>query len=69
MKQNNLSDLDKYIILSQGKELPVKHKVEWWCVYRVNAVVYGKETYKNCKAWMNQFKGDKQLSIKPHKEI
>lgn len=67
-KLNDLTQLDKFIAINNGRELPQKTKVEWWCVYRTNTVVYGKDSYRNCKAWMNQFKGDRQLSIKPFKE-
>lgn len=64
----DLSQLDKFIAINNGYNIPTERpKVEWWCVYRGDAVVYGKESYRNCKAWMNQFKGDKQLSIKPYK--
>lgn len=66
-KTNDLSQLDKFIAINNGYNIQPKPKVEWWCVYRGNSVVYGKESYRNCKAWMNQFKGDKELSIKPSK--
>lgn len=63
----NLSQIDKFIAIKNGYEAQPKPKIEWWCVYRGNAVVYGKDSYRNCKAWMNKFKGDKELSIKPSK--
>lgn len=66
----DLSELDKFLALKNGYSLPVKKaKVEFWCVYNGNAVIFGKDTYKNCQAHLNQFKGVKGLSIKPYKGI
>lgn len=68
MKTNDLSQLEKFIAMKNGWELPQpKQKVEFWCLYNGNAIIYGKESYRNCKAKMNEFKGVKGLSIKPSK--
>lgn len=64
----DLTQLDKFIATKSGYELPkARPKVEFWCVYQGSQVLYGKDSYRNCKAYMNQFKGVKGLSIKPHK--
>lgn len=64
----DLSQLDKFIRMKNGYEEPQpRAKTEWWCVYRDGVVIYGKDSYRNCKAYMNKFKGVKGLSIKPAK--
>lgn len=68
MKTNDLSQLDKFIADKNGWETPqpkVKH--ELWCLYSFNQVIFGPNSYKNCRAEENKFKGVKALSIKPHK--